>query len=609
MINKLLLISFSVIIGFTAMAQEAKSDAVYKEQTKEFTLNSDGSISYHYSHKLLINTYFAFHNLYGEDFIVYDPAFQKLKINRSVTTMADGKQVASPENAYNELLPGFAANVTVWNRLREMVVTHTGLERGALIDFDYTLTSQKGYLQAMMANEQLLMNSPVAKLTVIINVPSGAVFNYEQFNVAAKPKIVKSGNKTTYTWEMLDMPAALREDFRPQEQPARPRLVFAGSLKQQDAVAVFASQPAFNYETPAEIAEMGKSMVAGIEKPLLKALKLQEKVAGEFNTWQVPLQYSGFKVRDVASIWQSNGGTEAEKAILLVALLRSQSIQAEAVAVIADRFYTKKTISPALFERFLVKVSLQGMDPIFLSPTQPDQQDLRYTLSGKRIISLVPGKMQPSEVIGEPKNLVELSGNLELENELSLKGKLNLELGGRLNPWLKIQKDSTYANTMLSNAFGNGKITDIVKGKTDIDLSSFSFQASSTTFASEKAGLVFLKLPSIGTASDSWHCTELVSKRIEPLEIPFPVSESYDIFISIPEGMSLVSPAATLTMNNEFGNIEVSITAEGQKLHIVRKINIVKTLVAADKYDTFRSMINSWNSKKYREIVLKKREK
>ena len=100
------------------MAQEAKSDAVYKEQTKEFTLNGDGSISYHYSHKLLINTYFAFHNLYGEDFIVYDPAFQKLKINRSVTTMADGKQVPSPENAYNELLPGFATNVPAWNRLR-----------------------------------------------------------------------------------------------------------------------------------------------------------------------------------------------------------------------------------------------------------------------------------------------------------------------------------------------------------------------------------------------------------------------------------------------------------------------------------------------------------
>ncbi len=609
MINKLLLISFSVIICFAARAQEAKSDAVYKEQTKEFTLNSDGSISYHYSHKLLINTYFAFHNLYGEDFIVYDPAFQKLKINRSVTTMADGKQVASPENAYNELLPGFATNVPVWNRLREMVVTHTGLERGALIDFDYTLTSQKGYLQALMANEQLLMNSPVAKLTVIVNVPSGAVFNYEQFNIAAKPKIVKSGSKTTYTWEMLDMPAALREDFRPQEQPARPRLVFAGSLKQLDAVAVFVSQPAFKYETPAGMAEMAKSAVAGIEKPLLKVLKLQEKVTGELNTWQVPLQYSGFKVRDAASIWQSNGGTEAEKAILLVALLKSQNIQAEAVAVVADRFYTKKTVSPSLFERFLVKVSLQGMDPIFLSPTQTDQQDLRYTLSGKRIISLVPGKVQPMEVISEPKNLVELSGNLELENELSLKGKLNLELGGRLNPWLKNQKDSTYSNTMLSNVFGNGKITDMVKGKTDIDLSSFSFQASSATFASEKAGLVFLKLPSLGSASDSWHCTELVSKRTEPLEIPFPVSESYDIFISIPEGMSLVSPAVTLTMNNEFGNIEVSITAEGQKLHIIRKINIVKTLVAADKYDTFRSMINSWNSKKYREVVLKKGEK
>jgi len=43
------------------MAQGEKTDAVYQEQTKEYALNKDGSWTYHYSHKLLINTYFAFH--------------------------------------------------------------------------------------------------------------------------------------------------------------------------------------------------------------------------------------------------------------------------------------------------------------------------------------------------------------------------------------------------------------------------------------------------------------------------------------------------------------------------------------------------------------------
>jgi len=606
MINKILLLAIAVFIGVGVFAQNGKTDAAYKELTKEYSLNKDGSWSYHHSYKLHINTYYAFHNLYGEDFIVYDPAFQKLKINNSVTTMADGKQVATPENAYNELLPGFSANVPVWNRLREMVVTHTALERGATIDFDYTLSTVKGYFQVLMGNELLWMNSPVKKLTFIISVPSGASFNYEQFGIQSKPVVAKKSGKTTYTWTLTDVPAATREDFRPREQQNRSRIIFAASAKSTDAIAVFASQEAFRCEIPAVLKEEAANSVKGIDKPLLKALKLQEKVANELNTWNVPMQYTGYKLRNSASIWQSNGGTEAEKAVLFTAMLRSQNIQAEPVAVVAERFYTKKVINPALIERFLVKVNLQGMEPIFLSPTQTDQQDIRYTLGGKRIISLIPGKTQPSEVISEPKNLLTLSGNLELKEDLTLKGNLNLELGGRLNPWLKLQKDTSYESTMLSNAFGNGKVSDIVYGKTDIDLSSFSFQASSGSYATEKAGHVFLKLPTVPTGSDSWHMSELISTRTEPLEVPFAINEAYDIFISIPDGMSLVSPAATLTMNNEFGSIEFSITAEGQHLHIIRKINIIKTNVPVEKYNTFKMMMNSWNSKKYREILLKK---
>jgi len=606
MINKIILIAFLLCTVNVLNAQDDKTDAVYKEQTKEYTLNKDGSWTYHYSHKLLINSYYAFHNLYGEDFIIYDPAFQKLKVNRSVTTMADGKQVASPENAYNEVLPGFAANVPAWNRLREMVVTHTALERGSSIDFDYTLTSAKGYSLAITGNEQFMMNSPVKKLTFILNVPSGAKVNFEQFNISGKPSVVKSGGNTSYTWTLTNVPAALREDFRPREQQNRPVIIFVASNKSTDALAGFASQEAFKSEITPEVKAKADEIVFAFDSPLLKTLKLQEMVANELNTWRIPLPNIGYTVRPINSIWQSNGGTEAEKAVLFTAMLRAQNIQAEPVAVVAERYYSKKVSSPALIERFLVKVSLQGMDPIFLSPTQPDQQDVSYTLGGKRIISLVPGKSQPSDVIAESKNILALSGNLQLDTDMSLKGTLNLELGGRINPWLKVQKDTAYTVSMLSAATGRSKITKVVKGKTDADLSSFSFNMDAKSYADEKAGHVFLKLPAVPTGSDSWHMTELVIKRVEPLEIPFPINESYDIFITLPEGMTLVSPEAKLAMNNEFGSIDISLVSEGNQLHIIRKINILKTYVPVEKYETFKMFINSWNNKKYKEVVLKK---
>jgi hypothetical protein len=98
----------------------------------------------------------------------------------------------------------------------------------------------------------------------------------------------------------------------------------------------------------------------------------------------------------------------------------------------------------------------------------------------------------------------------------------------------------------------------------------------------------------------------MVSSRVEPLEIPFTLNESYDLFITIPEGMVLASPESLQNMNNEFGSINISISAEGRQLHIVRKLTIMNPNVPVEKYDAFRTMINTWNNKKYGEIVLKK---
>jgi len=606
MTNKIFIFTLAIFTCMVGLAQEPNIDAVFQDQTKEYTLNKDGSWTYHYSHKLLINTYFAFHNLYGEDFIIYDPQFQKLKVNRSVTTMADGKQVASPENAYNELLPGFAANVPAWNRLREMVVTHTALERGSTIDFDYLLSTAKGYSPSLTGNELLLMSSPVKKLTFRISVPAGGILNFEQYNITAKPAVTKANGFTTYTWVLIDLPATTREDFRPREQQNRPRIVFVAATKATDPMLGFAMQDAFKCEAGTDIKLAAAEAVKGIEKPLLKALKLQEKVAGELNTWQVPLQYAGYKLRNATSTWKSNGGNEAEKAVLLVALLRSVNIQAEPVAVIPERYFSQKNVSPALIDRILVKVSIQGMDPIYLSPTQAEQQDLRFQLAGKRVITLVPGKKLVSEVLPEVKNQLSVTGNLSMDQSLSMSGNVNLEIGDRLNPWLRMQKDTTYTAGFLSGLLGSGKVNNVAKGKTDIDFSSFSYKLSAASFANEIGGHVFLRLPSATVGSDSWHMTELVSTRTEPLEIPFSISESYDLFIAIPEAMSVITAPAVLNLANDFGSVNISVGVEGNQLHVVRKLNLVQTQVPVEKYETFKAMITAWNSKKYREVVLKK---
>lgn len=606
MLNKIFILTTILFISFATSAQDSKSDAVFQEQLKEYTLNTDGSWSYHYSHKLLINTYYAFHNLYGEDFIVYDPTFQTLKVNKSFTTMADGRQVASPSNAYNEILPGFATNIPAYNHLREMVVTHTGLERGATIDFEYTLNTSKNSTPVLSAREQLLMNSPVKKLTFKINIPAGANINYEQYNIKGKPSIERTGGRAIYTWVLTDLPAALREDFRPKENQNRPSIVFLTTPKQTDAISAFVQQEAFKLEATPDIKAFASKAVTEVNNPLIKALKLQEKTATELNTWHIPQQYAAYKVRRLDEIWKSNGATEIEKVVLLSAMLRSQNIQAEPVAVISDYFYTKKTVSVALFERYLVKVNIQGSDPIYLSPTQTDLQDQGFKFSGKRIISLVPGKTQISEVLNSASNKINVSGNFTIHPDLTIAGNMNTELGGILNPWLTLKKDTSYANAMLSNALSKAKITNMIQGKTENYLSTFNFTVLSSGYLSEKANFLFLTFPTFPSGCESWHMTELITKRNEAFEIPYTLTESYDYFFTIPDGYQLLTPNSSITMNNKFGSINIDISLEKNLLHVLRKITITDTQVSSEEYETFKTLFNSWNNKKYREVVLKK---
>ena len=60
--------------------------------------------------ELTLFTHAAMNGLYGESFIVYNPAYQELKIHESYTRQKDGKIVKTPENAFVEVLPAAAAS-------------------------------------------------------------------------------------------------------------------------------------------------------------------------------------------------------------------------------------------------------------------------------------------------------------------------------------------------------------------------------------------------------------------------------------------------------------------------------------------------------------------
>lgn len=143
-------ITYKLILLLSLLAMTvtsfAASEAEYGKVSKAWTLHADGSQEYRSSMELTLFTHTAMNSTYGESFIVYNPDFQTLKIHSSYTRQKDGTIVKTPDNAFVEVLPRFAADAPAYNQLKEMVVVHTGLELGATIYLDYSIIHKTGLL-------------------------------------------------------------------------------------------------------------------------------------------------------------------------------------------------------------------------------------------------------------------------------------------------------------------------------------------------------------------------------------------------------------------------------------------------------------------------------
>ena len=144
-----------------ATTLSAAPEAEYRKLSKTWTVNADGSQEYHHSMELTLFTHTAMNNTYGESFIVYNPDYQTVVIHSAYTTQKDGSVVKTPDNAFVEVLPRFAADAPAYNGLKELVVVHTGLELGATIHLDYSILTKPGYYPALDINETLQETSPV----------------------------------------------------------------------------------------------------------------------------------------------------------------------------------------------------------------------------------------------------------------------------------------------------------------------------------------------------------------------------------------------------------------------------------------------------------------
>ncbi len=605
--KKSFLFIIALIFSISAVvAQYEKADAVFEKITKEYTLNADGTIEFHYFKQLKLRSYLSFNRLYGETFIVYNPDFQNLKINECFTLMADSTKIEAPGNAFNEVLPRFAAHSAKFNNLREMVVTHTATEIGATLFLDYTITTQKDYWPALMGNEIIQESSPVKEMEIIVNVPVSVELNNKMFGLRTAPEIIIQGNTKIYTWKFAGLEASPKESSIGNYLPGVPRLIFSTADNLEKTIQWIVNQDAFKNPLSQELIDFARKTKTDKSAEIAVLMALQEQVAKNMAFDNVPLEFSAFGARTPDEVWKSNGGAELEKAVLLAALLTAADIRAVPVLVGPKAFYDKNIGDLLTFDHVYVLASTKNEGDIYLSASQTDSQSLEYFSEGNVFIPLnLERSINPKE-IGKAENKILAKADFVVDSLSAISGEMNLELMFATNPFLSMVTDQSYAKKLL---YGGLSATDaetvkMVSSNTAKSVSTMKIVKKNPF--KELSGYYRWELPSIKNGFESWHITYLDTERNCVLEIPFALTEEYEFTVKIPQNYTFINLKSNTEFKNNAGSVKIEFIPKGNTITVLRKLVVAEKEINPANYKDFRALVNAWLDQNQRSVVFKK---
>ena len=528
------------------------SEAEYKKLAKTWTLNADGSQEFRYDMELTLFTHTAMNGTYGESFIVYNPQYQELKINSSYTKQKDGTIIKTPDNAFVEVLPRNAADAPAYNHLKEMVVVHTGLELGATIYLDYTVTSKPGYLPEVDIFEELLQSSPVKEYTLTIVIPEAKELAYTLTNNPAKASVKRSGGTCTTSWTLRNLPASSRAPFVYVKNGDVPFLAATTYASEGEALATLLKQ--FNPSGDPQLTTLAESLTEGEKKDEDKLEAILEYTTNHIANNGLTLDQTGYRLRPADAVISTAYGTEVEKANLLAGLLDGAGFKAEPMATY--QAYADKGLALKAVDQLFVSCMVNG--ELYLFSTSSTHRPQTVNFDRTPLFSLQTGK---PVAIAVPQDY-------QIKSDIAVR-------------------------------FKDGKVTTSTKESVGKELMPYFTTGNSeneqTAPLKVENGYATISLPDAEYGFSHLPYGYLNSQRKENLLIPRPVNEVYTYTIECPENMELRTPETDKTIRNAAGSLTISVKKNGRTATVTRSLELNKQLYTPAEYKELRQLLTEWS--------------
>jgi hypothetical protein len=516
--------------------------------------------------------------------------------------MLDGQIVNSPFNAFNEVLPGFVSQSPAYMNLREMVVTHTGLERDCEVNYAYTLTTKAGLLPGLFGKILVGGNDPIQHLEIIIKVPKDTKLNLYFSNQGPMGEKTVQDNYDVYSWKINNIPLIPIESGQPDLEEYLPVLYFS-TISPSELVRTILMSDKDLFKLDSKTISFFKELIKDKFTFQDRAKNIKDYVLNNIGSSNIKCDYIGLKPMKAQSTFDRAVGSYLDNAILLVALCRAVGINSE-LAITANYPNAKPDIS--LISQF-------GNYVVFCTPDNENEQSLLLD-PNHRQSTIIPDiiKNKPTFVINTEKIFVipeikeidylAYNANLKLENNV-LTGKAKLQCSGSYFEDADIIEFDKKVNSNLKNQKWVESDKDLIQG---IMMNNQFEKNINLSYKTEKmkSELTEINLLNLPNTSLNKNIKVLPVSRITPYKLPMTINEEYGYTIELPEKSKALFSSVNINEENKIGTLNILIQQDGKNLVITKKLKIQNQYILPEDYHLLYKLLSSWFNERYNKIYI-----
>lgn len=349
------------------------ADAVVADARDDITLGEDGSVVEH--HHSIVKLFDAQRGKqkFADLHIPYDKRRQTLDIQRARTVNRDGApHVASPDEI-GDIVPPRLSDATVYSDVRERVVSFPAVDKGSVIELEYTRTTKPGP-DAPMGGEQMLgMWDPILSRTVTLTVPSRVTPRFTVEGITLAPAVSNTGTTTTYTFVATAVPDRQPERGAVPDAAILPRLIYGFAPDWNHVLAPVADRflaRAVPSPLPGAVVHEAQRITAGATTPAARARAIFTFVAHDIRSIDLPLGWAGYEPHAPEVVLANRYGDDRDKVGLLLALAAAAKLDGRPVLVRTGKVPVVATVPTlAQFDRMIAELVIDDKNVWLVPPT------------------------------------------------------------------------------------------------------------------------------------------------------------------------------------------------------------------------------------------------